>query len=63
MIESNRIYKIKYKYEEVECYKAHQLMAKVYSKTKYINFHETFAYIVKLVTIQRVLVVVSKKQH
>ena len=58
-IDCKWVYKIKYKFNgSIEHYKA-QLFVKGYSQQKGLNFHETFAFVAKLITINALLVVAS----
>lgn len=61
-IESQWVYKIKFKPNgEVERYKA-CLVAKGYTQIKGVDFHETFASVAKLITIRCALAMAAKKQ-
>ncbi|WJZ95492.1 hypothetical protein VitviT2T_014260 [Vitis vinifera] len=52
------VYKIKFKFDgNVECYKA-ILVARGYNQVEGLDYHETFAPVVKLVTIRLLLVIV-----
>ena len=58
-IDCKWVYKIKYKCNgSIEHYKA-RLFVKGYSQQKGLDFHETFAFVAKLVTVKALLVVAS----